>query len=85
MLINAHKVANAADAEAYVARLKAFERVAGEVADDIDQRTAKGFLPPAFVFGRVIPDAETQIKGAPFDGGADHPLWADFKEKVGKL
>lgn len=85
LLINAHKVANAADAEAYIARLKAFERVAGEVSDDIDQRTAKGFLPPAFVFGRVIPDAQNQIKGAPFDAGADHPVWADFKAKVDAL
>ncbi|WP_430424151.1 DUF885 domain-containing protein [Phenylobacterium sp.] len=85
LLINAHKVASAADAEAYIARLKAFERVAGEVSDDIDQRTAKGFLPPAFVFGRVIPDAQNQIKGAPFDGGADHPVWADFKAKVDAL
>jgi len=85
MLINAHKVDSVADAEAYVARLKAVERVAREVSDDIDQRTAKGFLPPAFVFGRVIPDAQTQIKGAPFDTGADHPLWADFKAKVAAL
>jgi uncharacterized protein (DUF885 family) len=85
MLINAHKVDTVADAEAYVARLKAVERVAGEVSDDIDQRTAKGFLPPQFVFGRVIPDAQNQMKGAPFDGGADHPIWADFKAKVDKL
>jgi uncharacterized protein (DUF885 family) len=85
LLINAHKVAGAADAEAYIARLKAFERVAGEVSNDIDQRTAKGFLPPAFVFGRVIPDAQNQIKGAPFDAGADHPVWADFKAKVDAL
>jgi len=85
MLVNAHKVDSVADAEAYVARLKAVERVAKEVSDDIDQRTAKGFLPPAFVFGRVIPDAQNQIKGAPFDTGADHPLWADFKAKVAAL
>lgn len=85
MLINAHKVTSASDAEAYVARLKAFERVAGEVSDDIDQRTAKGFLPPSFVFPRVVPDAQNQIKGAPFDGGADHPVWADFKAKVDAL
>ena len=85
MLVNAHKVGSVADAEAYVSRLKAVERVAKEVSDDIDQRTAKGFLPPAFVFGRVIPDAQNQIKGAPFDAGLDHALWADFKSKVAAL
>jgi uncharacterized protein (DUF885 family) len=84
-LVNTHRVDNVADAEAYVARLKAIERVAGEVSDDIDQRTAKGFLPPAFVFGRVIPDAQNQLKGAPFDAGPDHALWADFKSKVAAL
>lgn len=85
MLINNHRVDSVADAEAYVSRLKAFERVAGEVSADIDERTAKNFLPPAFVFGRVIPDAQNQTKGAPFDGGADHPVWADFKKKVAAL
>lgn len=85
MLINAHRVDSVTDAEAYVARLRAVERVAGEVSADIDQRTAKGFLPPAFVFGRVVPDAKNQIKGAPFDSGPDHALWADFKKKVEAL
>lgn len=85
MLINTHRVDSVADAEAYVARLKAVERVGREVSEDIDQRTAKGFLPPAFVFGRVVPDAKNQIAGAPFDSGADHPVWADFKTKVAAL
>jgi uncharacterized protein (DUF885 family) len=85
MLINNHRVDSAADAEAYVARLRAVERVASEVSADIDQRTARGFLPPAFVFGRVIPDARNQLKGAPLDGGPDHAIWADFKKKVAAL
>lgn len=85
MLINVHRVDTVADAEAYVSRLKAMDRVAREVAADIDARTAKGFLPPAFVFGRVIPDAQNQTKGAPFDAGPDHAVWADFKKKVAAL
>ncbi|MCR5878521.1 DUF885 family protein [Phenylobacterium sp. J367] len=85
MMINAHRIDSVADAEAYVSRLKAVERVANEVAADLDERTAKGYLPPAFVFGRVIPDARNQLKGAPFDGGADHAVWADFKKKVAAL
>jgi uncharacterized protein (DUF885 family) len=85
MLINNHRVDTVADAEAYVSRLKAVERVGREISAEIDQRTALGFLPPAFVFGRVIPDTQNQLKGAPFDAGADHPVWADFKKKVGAL
>lgn len=85
MMINNHRVDTVADAEAYVSRLRAVERVAGEVSADLDERTAKGFLPPAFVFGRVMPDARNQIAGAPFDTGADHAVWADFKKKVEAL
>ena len=85
MMINRHRVDTLADAEAYVARLRAVERVANEVAADIDQRTARGLLPPALVFGRVIPDAQKQIQGAPFDPGAEHPVWADLKKKVAAL
>ncbi|HEY8572766.1 DUF885 domain-containing protein [Phenylobacterium sp.] len=84
-LINNHRVDSVADAEAYVSRLRAVERVGREVSADIDQRTARGFLPPSFVFGRVIPDTQNQLKGAPFDAGPEHPVWADFKKKVGAL
>jgi uncharacterized protein (DUF885 family) len=73
MLINNHRVESVVDAEAYVSRLRAVERVAGEVAADVEARTAKGFLPPAFVFGRVIPDAKNQLMGAPFDGDRTTP------------
>ncbi len=85
MLINSHRVDTVADAEAYISRLKAVERVGGEVAADIDYRTGHGFISPSFVFPRVIPDTERQLTGAPFDSGPDHPLWADFKAKVDKL
>ena len=85
LLINAHRVDSVQDAEAYIARLRAVDRVAREISADIDARTERKFLPPAFVFDRVIPDARNQIKGAPFDTGPDHPVWADLKTKIAAL
>ena len=85
MLVTQHRVDTAEDAQAYVSRLRAMERVANEVSSELDQRTAKGFLPPKLVFALVIPDAENQIKGAPFDNGPDQAIWADIKKKVAAL
>ncbi len=82
LLINGHRISTVADAEAYVSRLRALERVAGEVSTNIDERTAKGFLPPGFIFARVVSDAQNQLKGAPFDDGPDHPVYADLKKKL---
>jgi uncharacterized protein (DUF885 family) len=85
LLINAHRVDTVSDAEAYIARLRAVDRVSREISADIEARTERKFLPPAFVFDRVIPDAGNQIKGAPFDTGPDHPVWADLKKKIAAL
>ena len=82
MLITQHRIDTVEDAQAYVSRLRVMERVANEVSNELDQRTAKGFLPPKLVFARVIPDVENQIKGAPFDSGPDQAIWADLKKKV---
>jgi uncharacterized protein (DUF885 family) len=52
---------------------------------EAEARAALGVLPPKWVFPYVIADSKNVISGAPFDGGADSALWADFKAKVGKL
>ncbi len=85
LLINAHAIADVADAEAYISRIRAVDRVGGEVAGDIDYRTAHNFISPDFVFEPVLKDTRTQLTGAPFDSGPDHPLFADFKKKVNAL
>lgn len=85
LMINGHRIDTVADAEAYVARLRAVERVAGEASADLDERTAKGFLPPSFIFVRVVSDTQNQLKGAPFDAGPDHPVFADLKMKLAAL
>jgi uncharacterized protein (DUF885 family) len=85
LLINAHTIADEKEARAYISRVRAVDRVGGEVAEDIDYRTAHDFISPDFVFEPVLTDTRAQLTGAPFDNGPDHPLFADFKKKVNGL
>jgi uncharacterized protein (DUF885 family) len=84
-LINTHRVESVADAEAYVARLKGTAPRFDETIAWLGESERRGVLPPKFVFPYVVSDARNVIAGAPFDDGADSPLWADFKGKVGAL
>lgn len=84
-MINNHRIGSVADAEAYVARLNAAERYMGQVADTLKARADKGVVSPRFVFEPSIENTRSVIEGAPFDGGADNPVWADFQTKVGAL
>lgn len=84
-MINNHRVGSVSDAEAYVSRLRDSERVMGEIAAELRDRASKGVISPNFVFGPSIANTRNVIAGAPFDGGADNPVWADFQKKVGAL
>jgi uncharacterized protein (DUF885 family) len=84
-MINNHRVSSVSDAEAYVARLRDAERVMGEISAELRDRASKGVISPHFVFEPSIANTRNIIAGAPFDGGADNPVWADFQKKVGAL
>lgn len=84
-LINNHRVTSVADAEAYVARIKAAETQMDQVAEELRQRAAAGVVSPRFVFAPSIANTRNVITGAPFDDGADNPVWADFNKKVAAL
>ncbi|HYD28322.1 DUF885 domain-containing protein [Brevundimonas sp.] len=84
-MINNHRVDSVEDAEAYVSRLRDSERVMQEIAAELRQRAAAGVISPNFVFGPSIANTRNIITGAPFDGGADNPVWADFQKKVAAL
>ncbi len=84
-LINQHRVDGIGDAEAYISRLKDSRRVMTEVSAAIRKAADKGIVPPAFTFAPVEKDARNVLQGAPFTDGKDSAVWADFKEKVGKL
>jgi uncharacterized protein (DUF885 family) len=84
-LINQHKVATVADAQAYVARLREVERVMNEITANMRQQAGMGIIPSRFNFAPVRADAQRVLAGAPFASGADTPVFADFKAKVAKL
>ncbi|HYG48614.1 MAG TPA: DUF885 domain-containing protein [Allosphingosinicella sp.] len=84
-LINQHRIDSVADAEAYVARIRDTERAMREIGAEVRAQAEKGIVPPKFNFAPVRADARRAISGAPFGAGADSPLLADFRKKVGAL
>ena len=85
LLINQHRIADIKDAENYIARLNAVPALFDQLIVNIEARTAANIIPPKFVFPHVIRDINNIIKGAPFDGGAQSPLLADFTSKIDGL
>jgi uncharacterized protein (DUF885 family) len=84
-LINTHQVKDAGDMKAYNARIRAIPAVLDSAIAQSKDSDAAGIRAPKFEIERVIGGSKTIISGAPFDNGADSPLWADAKKKVGKL
>jgi len=84
-LVNQHRIDNLSDAQAYISRVREVERVMSEISADVRRRADRGLVPPALIFGPVREDARNVLRGAPFDGGADSTLLADFKTKLGKI
>ena len=85
-LINYHMVDNAADARAYIARLRGFPHMFDQLSEEAQRRAAHGVLPPRFVFPLLIEASRQIVTGAPFDNSTTKcALWADFEKKVGVL
>ncbi len=84
-LINNHPIGDRADAQAYVARLFAVKPYLAAVVDRLERQAAAGVRPPAFSYSLVIGNCAALLRGAPFDGGADSPILADFRGKIAKL
>lgn len=85
LLINNHKVDSVADAQAYIARLRETERVMREVTATMRKQAAAGIIPNKVNFAPARADARKVVTGAPFDGGADSTVLADFRKKVAAL
>ena len=85
LLINQHRIDDASDAEAYIARIAATETVMKQTIDTMREAEAKGITLPRFSYGLIVEDTKKVLRGAPYDSGPDNEILADFKAKVGKL
>jgi len=84
-LINTHRVGDLADMRAYVARVRAIPAVLDTAIAQSSLSAAQGIAAPRFEDERVIAGSRRMITGAPFDGGADSPLWSDAQAKIAAL
>lgn len=85
-LINFHEVADAADARAYVTRLRAMPTMFEPLIARAEAQAARGILPPKFVYPMLIESCREIIGGAPFDAQEKKSaLLEDFETKVGAL
>ena len=85
-LINIHRIGDVKDAEADIARLNGIKAKFDELVIGLEERRAKGIIPPKFVFPLVIDSSRGIITGEPFDtSGKPSTLLEDFSKKVAKL
>ena len=85
-LINFHRVDNAADARAYIARLHGIGPLLDQLIENVRIRAAKGIMPPRFVFGLVLESCREVVRGEPFDqSGKKSALWEDAMTKINAL
>lgn len=84
-LIASHRVSEASDMDAYIARIGGVARALGQLQDRAKRNAEAGSRPPAFAYDGVIQQARALITGAPFGGEGDSPIWADAKTKIDAL
>lgn len=79
-LINTHRVANAAEAEAYVSRIAGLGPLIDALTAQSRARAEKGVMPPKWVYPYVISDIQNLL-GA----GSDNAVLEDFANKIAAL
>jgi uncharacterized protein (DUF885 family) len=85
-LISSHLIEQPSDMAAYNARVMALGHAMDQVLDRARASAAEGIRMPRFQYERAIQESTKLISGQPFEAsGADSPLWADAKAKLGKL
>jgi uncharacterized protein (DUF885 family) len=86
-LINFHRVENADDLRAYIARIDDVAPRMREALDIATKSSSGGTITPVFALDGVIEQTQAVITGAPFNANAaeDSDIWADIKQEANTL
>ncbi len=84
-LINSHRVDTVPDMEAYIARLGAIGPSLDEQLGQAQRSAAAGIRMPRFAYAQSLDETRRLMRGAPFAGDGEAPLYADAKAKVAGL
>jgi uncharacterized protein (DUF885 family) len=86
-LINFHRVENADDLRAYIARINDVAPRMREALDIAAKSSSGGTITPVFALDGVIEQTQAVITGAPFNANAaeDSDIWADIKQEANTL
>ena len=76
-----HQIANAADAEAYLARLQSYPRQLDGELERIQTARSRGLIPPDFALDKAIVQMQASLKGARGGGGLVESLERRTREK----
>ncbi len=85
LLINQHTIDTLSDAEAYIARVVATEKLMDQTIASMKASHDKGITLPKFSYGLLLADTRKVLTGAPFDGTGENNILSDFKTKLAKL
>ncbi|HLT90110.1 MAG TPA: DUF885 domain-containing protein [Woeseiaceae bacterium] len=84
-LISFHRVDEPADMEAYIARIGGVARGLRQLIERAQLGAEEGIRPPRFAYEGVLEQARAIIRGAPFEGEGEAPLWTDANAKIDGL
>ena len=84
-LINFHRVDNAADMQAYIARLNGIDEVMMEYLDRSRSAVEDGIRQPQWNYDFAIDEIERVLAGVPFTDEGVSPLWNDVQTKLAAL
>lgn len=87
-MISFHRIDTAADAEAYISRLRGIDDALTDLLARAQQAAADGIRQPAFGYEFAIQEIGRVTSGVPFNSNDDtpnSPIWTDFQGKLEAL